>query len=264
MRTHKLLGWPLLVLCACQGPLTREEAEEALLEIETVTQASTLANGTIEVTTDFTIGDAVERAAEQLRAFFQSQLPCAEIALSGATLTVEYGVNGTCRFRGYDYTGSHTVTVSHNDPSEVVVEHHWESLSNGQVELNGGAMVTWNLSDPSRQVVHELEWTRFADGRAGAGAGRRIQRPHEDGLAVGLQIEGEQWWTGNSGDWALDIDAVKLRWGDPVPYAGSYRLETPFDKSLKVSFARKAERRIAVTVASGDREFEFDVISAAP
>ena len=61
------------------------------------------------------------RAGAELADFYASQLPCAEVTITGATLTVEYGANGVCTHRGQRYTGTHTVTVSRNDESDVVV-----------------------------------------------------------------------------------------------------------------------------------------------
>src|SRR5688572_18393650 len=72
---------------------TRAEAQEALEESNGVTAADSLASASVEISTSFTIGSAVEAAAAEIRSFIQSQLPCAEVTLEGATLTVEYGVN---------------------------------------------------------------------------------------------------------------------------------------------------------------------------
>src|SRR5512134_2999759 len=73
--------------------LTFGEAQEALEEARIATEAATLVDGTVEISTHFTIGQAVEAAAAELRSFVASQLPCAEITLSAATLAVEYGKN---------------------------------------------------------------------------------------------------------------------------------------------------------------------------
>ena len=65
-----------------------------------------------EITTDFTIGDAVEQAAKDLRDFWQSQVPCSEVSVSGATVTVDYGtLDDNCTWRGKTYAGIHEFTV---------------------------------------------------------------------------------------------------------------------------------------------------------
>lgn len=248
--------------CKQQG-LTRAEASEALEESQLSTQAAALTSGTLEITTNFTIGDAVEAAADELRAFYAEQLPCAEVSLDGNTLTVDYGVNGDCRYRGQVYRGSHSVTISRNDTNDVVVDHVWEHLQNDEVEVNGTATVTWNLDDPSRHVQHELSWERLSDGRTGVGSGDRIQRPLAAGIETGFSVDGTRQWRGQSGAWDLGINAVEMRWVDPVPQAGSYSLETPFDKQVTLAFDRVDDMTIKVTVSGGDKSFDFNVRRAA-
>jgi len=243
----------------CQA-LTRSEAAAALEEASYDAEAAALTSGSIEITTDFTIGMAVEDAANQIAEFIRTQLPCAAITVDGPTLTVEYGANpGTCTFRGQTYGGIHQVTVMRNQMDDVVVSHRWESFHNDELSVTGTAMVTWSFDDPSRHVVHELTWTRNADGRSGTGSGDRLQRPLEEGLAVGMRTEGSRQWDGESGTWTLDIDDVRLRWVDAVPYAGSYTLTTPEAKTLSLGFARATDTTITVTISSGMRSYDFDV-----
>ncbi len=243
----------------CQA-LTRAEASEALEEAEVAAQASALMSSSVEISTHFTIGMAAEDAAAELRSFVESQLPCAAITLEGATLSIEYGANaGTCVYRGQTYGGVHQISVMRNEMSDVVVSHRWEDFHNGVVTVSGTAMVTWSLADPSRHVVHELTWTRLADGRAGTGSGDRVQRPLEEGLLSGFSEDGQRSWEGESGTWTLDIDNVEMRWIDAVPQAGSYTLTTPALKVLSLGFVRESATTITVTVSNGAREFTFDV-----
>lgn len=253
-----------LVLVACNAPLTRKEAAEAVEEVKLTSQAVTLASGTIEIKTDFTIGEAVEKAADEIRTFYEDQLPCAAVTLSGSTLSVEYGVNGTCFYRGQQFSGSHSITVTKNDMSDVVVDHEWDELSNGVVEVSGNATVTWDFEDPSRHVVHELEWTRLSDGRTGTGSGDRVQKPHPDGLDVGITVDGTRTWEGESGQWDLAINDIEVRWLDPVPRSGSYTLDTPFNKSASLSFEEVDAHTIRVTLESGRKSYDFNVVSLAP
>jgi hypothetical protein len=191
-----------------------------------------------------------------------SQLPCAEITLSGATLSIEYGKNaGSCSYRGHQFSGAQMLTVTRNDQGEVVVEHDWNELSNGVVKVSGDATVTWNLQDKSRHVVHNATWTNVATGRTATGEGDRLQTVLEGGLLEGIQVDGSRSWTTSRGTWDLAIEGVQMRWIDPVPQAGSYTLGTPFDKSVSMSFARQDADTIRVTVVSGDKRFSFDVTS---
>lgn len=257
-----------LLLTACpkerEEPLTRAEAQQALEEAQTASQAEGLTSASVEIMTNFTIGQGVEQAAQQLAAFVASQLPCAEITLDGASLTVKYGVNpGTCTYRGQTFTGTTGLTVSRNDEGEVIVEHEWDELSNGQVSVTGSATVTWNFQEQTRHVEHETTWTNLSNGRTAQGFGDRTQSALPGGLLEGISVDGSRSWVVPSGRWDLSIEGVQMRWVDPVPQSGSYVLATPFDKTVSLDFSRRDADTITVTVASGDRSFSFDVTALA-
>jgi len=246
--------------CPKEAELTSAEAQESLQQASASSQAENLAAASVDISTNFTIGGALEKAAGELKAFIDSQLPCAEVSLDGATLTIEYGVNaGNCVYRGHTFSGTSAITVSKNAMNEVVVDHVWTQLSNGLVRLDGTAHVTWNFSDQTRHVVHDVTWTHLASGRTGKGTGDRTQKPLSGGISEGIQVDGSRSWTGKRGTWDLAIDGVQMRWSDPVPQAGSYSLSTPFDKSVSMSFSRVDEDTIKVTVAGPKRDFSFTV-----
>lgn len=267
--TALLLTAPLLVAAAGCGEeaLTAKEALMALEEVALSSQAETSSSGTIEIGTNFTIGEAVEIAAEELEEFILSQLPCAEITLEGAVLTIEYGAHPEedCEYHGQTYTGMHSIEVVSAESGNVVVHHTWTELSNQKVKVSGTADVTWSTAEGSRNVVHQLDWTRLTDGFEVTGGGDRTQTAHPDGLAVGLHIEGSRYWTSERGDWDLAIDGVQFRWIDPVPEQGTYELTTPFKgksgdfKTATLSFSRVDEDTIAVTIETGDKSFSFNV-----
>jgi hypothetical protein len=239
--------------------LTAGEARQAIEESALSSQAATLVNGTVEISTNFTIGQAVEQAAQELREFITSQLPCAEITVANATLTIEYGANdGSCTWHGHTYSGSHSVTIDRNNEGDVVVNHVWDELSNHVMSVTGTATVTWSFAEGSRNVAHQLTWTRLFDGRQGVGSGNRTQTLLPGGIAEGIEINGGRNWEGEAGQWDLDIDGVEVRWTDPVPQAGTYSLITPFGgKSLALIFERVDEDTIEVTVSSGDHDYSF-------
>jgi len=265
-RALYLVALPLtFVLTGCpkQGELTAAEAQESLQQASAASQAENLAAANVDVSTNFTIGGALESAAAELKTFVNSQLPCAEVTLSNATLTIQYGAHpGNCQYRGHQFAGTSAVTVSKNDMNEVAVDHVWTHLSNGLVELDGTAHVTWSFSDQTRHVVHDVKWTHIASGRTGQGTGDRVQKPLAGGLAQGIQIDGSRSWTGPRGTWDLAIDGVQMRWSDPVPQAGSYSLSTPFDKTVSMSFSRVDDDTIKVTVAGPKHDFSFTVSKA--
>jgi hypothetical protein len=243
--------------------LTAAEARVALEEVVLSGQALSLTSGSVEIATNFTIGGAVEAAAEELRAFIASQLPCARITVAGATLGIEYGVNpGNCTYNGHTWSGSHTVTIASAAAGSLVVDHEWDGLSNGVVTVSGTAHVTWSSATSSRTVDHELHWRRLADGREGTGGGHRVQTVLSGGLVEGIRVDGQRYWEGASGRWDLDIDNVEMRWVDPVPQSGTYSLDTPFGKSATLTFSRVDADTIAVTFATGRVDFTFNVTSA--
>lgn len=220
--------------------LTSGEVAQAAEELETASASQAMVAQTVEITTNFTIGEAVQTAAQKLRDFYASQWACADVQLSQSTLTVTYGANGSCPFNRYQsITGTHQVTVAKNDAGEVVVDHVWTNLSNGVVELDGTAHVTWNLDDPSRHVEHDLTWTKLTNHKTWHGTGNRVQRPYDGDIRIGFTESGDRAWTDASDrDWSLVIDDLRMRWQDPVPESGSLTLDTPFDKTVTVTFSR--------------------------
>lgn len=244
-------------LVACRDDLNAAEARQAIEEATISSDASGLTGASVEIATDFTLGQGVQAAAEEVRSFITSQLPCAAVTLADATLTIEYGANpGSCTYRGQTFSGSHAITLAKTD-DEVVVDHTWTKLSNGRVEVTGSAHVVWSQSQASRTIEHTLTWTRLADGRTGEGSGSRTQTALAGGVQEGIAVDGQRTWDGQAGSWELAIDDVELRWQDPVPQAGSYVLTTPDDKTLEMSFARVDEDTIAVSIEGTRRNFDF-------
>ncbi len=241
-------------------PLTHDQAQSALEEAEASGAADGLASANIEISTNFTLGAGLAQAASEISAAIQAQLPCADVTLADATLTVEWGVNaGNCSYRGHTFTGTSSISVQKNADNQVLVHHEWTGLSDGMVTLDGSADVTWDFSAKSRRVVHHADWTYLPTGRTGTGDGDRTQTPLDGDLTQGISISGTRSWTGKEGKWDLGIDAVDWRWSDPVPQAGSYSLATPFDKSITLSFSRLDSDTIAVTVTGARGSFTFKV-----
>lgn len=252
----------LVFLPACpkdEAPVSTAEAKEALTEASASSQASDLTATTVELSTNFTLGGAAQAAAAELRTFIGTQLPCADITLADSTLTVTYGAKpGNCTYRGHTFSGRHAVTVTRAD-GEVKVDHTWTDLSNGIIKVSGTANVTWSAASASRHVVHRLTWTRLADGVSGTGTGDRTQTALAGGVAEGIRVDGTRSWEGPKGRWDLAITGVEMRWGDPVPQAGSYSLGLPSGKTVSMAFARADADRIKVTITAGTRTFSFVV-----
>ncbi|HEX4335216.1 MAG TPA: hypothetical protein VH062_04840 [Polyangiaceae bacterium] len=250
--------------CRPQEGLTSSEAATASEELKVESQSQALTSNTVELGTNFTIGGAVEDAANELRSFIQSQLSCAAVTVSGHTLTVVYGEVTGCTFHGQSITGQQEITISKNDDSDVVVDHVWTELSNGNVKVSGTAEVTWSKSDVSRHVVHDLKWTRLSDGREGEGKGDRTQRPLPDsagGLATGFTETGTRSWDGKAGHWSLDIAQLDMRWIDPLPESGDLTLDTPFDKTVSASFMRPNATTIRVTLEGNRGSISLNTVT---
>ncbi len=246
--------------CWNNDALTAEEAQQSLEEVSLSSQALTLASGTVEISTNFTIGQAVEEAARDLRDFIESQLPCAEIVLSGATLNVVYGAKpGNCTYNGQTYSGTHTITVSSTAIGNLVVDHTWKNLANQTVSVSGTAHVTWSAWNVSRQIEHDLTWTRTSNNTVTKGRGDRTQTLLQGGAGEGIEVDGDRYWKSSLGDWDLEIKGVEIRWIDPVPQSGSYILDTPFDKTVTLTFDRVDWDTIQVTISSGQKSFTFHV-----
>lgn len=241
--------------CNREEPLTRAEAQEALDEAQLSSEASALTHGMVTLTTDFTLADAAEHAAANLRDFVRTQVPCAEVELVDRTVSIDFGVMGECAWNGKTWTGRTEVTVQKVDAT-LEVSHVWTDLSDGYLTVNGDATVTWSRDEATRRVVHTLEWT---DGeRTGTGTGDRVQSRLETG--DGVRVDGARTWTGSAGNtWTLDIDGVEMRGIDPLPQSGSYTLTHPAGKTLSLSFARVDDLTILVTITNGKREFSFEV-----
>lgn len=250
-----------LALTACERatpPLTSAEAREAFAETVSSARAEASTAELIEVSTRFTLGQAVEDAAEELAAFWESQAPCAITQRDGATVTVDFGdLADDCTFNGHTFGGLVSVTVSRADTSSVLVHHEWTAFTNGVVTVDGGADVTWTGGeDPSRTVEHDLLWSDAE--RSGESTGNRTQRLIDPsaGLSAGIEVNGARGWIGDAGTWDLDIDGIELRGQDPVPQAGVYTLTTPAEKVMTMAFERIDEDSIQMTVSGirgGDR-----------
>jgi hypothetical protein len=253
---------PFVFVACNQSGLTHDEAVDALNESSVESQASGLTATPVELSTNFTIGAAVQTAAGQLRDFLAAELPCATVTVANATVTTHWGAAGSgCTYKGLTYSGTSSVTIQHTDPGTLEVDHTWMDFSNGLVKVSGSAQVTWSAADSSRHVVHQLTWVRFSDNRTGTGTGDRTQTllDPSQGLAGGFRVDGNRHWEGQSGSWDLAITGVEVRLQDPVPQAGTYRLTTPSNKSLSLSFTRETVDTIRVSLTGPKRSFSFDV-----
>jgi hypothetical protein len=252
----------LLPTAACleQEGFTRDEAKAALDEATLESQAFALTYDVVEISTNFTMGAAIESAAEELRDWAASQLPCAELTLAGNALTIDFGALGdACVYKGRTYAGIVVIEVTKTSPEETVVTHSWAGFTDGEFTLDGGADVTWSSASMSRHVVYDANWTHGGVTRDSNGDVTQTLIDEDLGLAGGIVINGLRAWTGPSGHWGLGIEDIEARGQDPVPQAGRYVLTSPEGKIMQIFFERVSDVTIEVTVKDAKREYTFEV-----
>jgi hypothetical protein len=236
-----------------------DDAQVALEESALASQADALLTDTVEISTHFSIGDGLENAALQIQAAIQTELPCADIARSNSALTITYGAKpGDCSYHGHRVTGAHTLRVMRNADNEVTVHHEWQALSDGRLAIDGEADVSWSRTASRRHVLHDISYEVIAGqdlGRTGSGSGDRTQTT----IDGGVRVDGARMWDSALGHFAVDLEGVEVRFVDPVPQAGTYRLTTPAGEALTLVFRRIDTDSVQVRVESPARSFAFVV-----
>jgi hypothetical protein len=255
-----------LVGCPAQpDTVSVGDAQAALEASAQSSQTDALLSDAVEISTHFSVGTALESAAVELQTFIASQLPCAAISVSGATLSIAYGaLPGACSYQGHSFSGEHTVSVLRNAANEVAVHHEWNELSDGRVSISGSADVVWSRSTQSRHVTHEISYQVLSGryvGQSGTGSGDRTQTALTAAGDSGMRVEGTRSWDTAHGHFDLDISGIEMRWIDPVPQAGRYTLTTPNGNTLDLAFHRSDADSIDVSITTAKRTFAFLVRS---
>jgi len=256
-----VLALALTAPVACFENVSNVELREALEEVVLAGQGQSVENEIIEITTDFTLGEAAETIAKNLRDALESQIPCSTITVLDNTLTMDFGgLDDTCVYNGHTIAGIITLEITYDAVgNKAIVDHNYEDLTNGVVSLTGTKTVTWD--EKSRHVVTDLTVVR--DGESVLSTSDRVMTllDPDAGLAGGIIINGGHQWENAKGPWELAVDEVEIRWVDPVPQAGSYTLDTPKGHTIGLGFARVDDDTIAVTLSGGNRERTFHVTS---
>jgi len=237
------------------------EMRAAVGEIVAQGQAQAVENEITEITTSFTIGGGVAEVAQEIQAFAETQAPCSTVTGADNTLTIDFGVlDDACTYRGHTYAGIVTIEIS-LDGAATIIDHTYADFTNGNITMNGDKKVTY--SEQSRRVVTDYEF-ETEDGELITTSSDRLQTLLDEsaGILGGIEINGDRSWTGESGDWELNIDGVELRWIDPVPQSGVYSLVTPRDKTITMSFERVDDDTIAVIVDGGRNTKTYHVTTA--
>jgi hypothetical protein len=250
----------------CFDRLTAAEFREAVDDIVAEGQVQSMENGVIEITTSFTIGQAVEEIAQEIRDFLESQAACSNTTVEvedGARISIDFGELGdACVYNGHTYAGEVEIVV-HREDDGVHVDHTYFGLTNGVITLDGTKDVVWSEADGvvERDIESDITWEK--DGREVDAQSSRTMTFLDwgEGPTQRIQIDGTRDWQSPDGDSHLDIDEVEFRLVDPVPQAGSYTLTIPSGKDLGLSFRRIDEDTIEVTAEGPRRSRVFHVTS---
>lgn len=256
MRSLPILLFLPALACTEPAYMTDAEALEALVESASSSRGEAAVREPIQVSTSFTIGDALDAAAQYVADLWASQAACSTVTVEGATLTVDFGgLDDPCTFHGRTYGGVASATIGSTTPGNLEVLHTWTGLTDGEVQVDGGAVVTWSGADDTRRVVTEHTWTSLLDGTEVDVEGDHVQGWIDPSLGLwgGITLEGTRDWSAPSGDWHLDMRELEIRLQDPVPQAGQFVVLNPHGKELEIAFARLDERTIEATL-TGTRE----------
>ncbi len=252
----------LLPLVACSSALTRGEAAEAISELVTTARIDSASGQVLQVSTDFTIGAAVEASAQNLRDFLASQAPCSTVTVDGATVTLDFGDGAdTCLWNGQSWSGIATMELVAGADDTWTVQHAWEGLTHGQEVLEGAAEVTWAPADATRTVAHDLTWTNGTEEVVSTGDHVQAVLDPSAGWTAGLRIDGTRTWTHEGRDWELRASAIEVRAAAPVPQAGSWALTLPNGKVATLTFERQDADTIRVTLDGGVDPYVVEVSS---
>jgi hypothetical protein len=255
------LASTLLPLVACdQAPASRTEMREAVVEVAELGDGLGAQEEIIELTTSFTLGQGVQAAAEEIRSFVESQVPCSTVSVEPGRVSIDFGeLADACVYRGRTYAG--VVTVAVELPGDGArVTHTYEGFTGGRVTMDGTAVVDW--SDAVRHVVSDMTFTRD-EGTVEVQSDRTQTFSRCEGVdAVCVAVEGERHWQSPRGEWDMTIADVQARSIDPVPEAGTYTVVNPKGREIAMSFSRVDEDTIQVDIEGGRRPIAFQVTAS--
>lgn len=249
-------------LVGCGGKMTLPEASEALEQARVATSYEAVTTEPIEVSTDFTLGQALADAAQELAAFWDSQADCTTVSRAGAVTTIDYGtLADRCTWEGRTYAGTHTITVLRTGLTDVAVDHAFGGFTNGELTVDGGAEVTWSADSLTRRVLTDLAWRDLTHEVDVVGDHVFGLLDEPAGVLGGFTLEGTRTWTDARGDWDLVMEDVELRLQDPAPQAGRYALTNPEGKVVGLTFERLDTDTIRCTLDGTWVPWVFDITS---
>ena len=272
MRTTLIALVPLLLAAGCDSAadMSGLEALEALGQVDQSARGEQATDEVVEVSTDFTIGDALASAAQTIADWWDVQAPCTEVSLADNVLTVDYGTLGdACVWNGHTYAGVNTMTFQSTTPGDLEVLHSWNGFTNGEVTVDGGATVTWSGEDLTRRVETEHTWTEVDGELTVDVVGDHVTGPIDASVPwweSGFTLDGDRSWTSEGEEWSLVMTGLEWRLVDAAPEIGSIDVVAPSGKSLSIVYARVDDSTISATlvgVRGGDRVYHINQLGIA-
>ncbi len=254
----------LLALAACgsAAPMTNLEALDALGQTMRSGQGDTATSGAIQVSTEFTLGDAVDQAAQDLADFWASQADCTTVDVTGATITVDYGeLSDGCVWNGRTYAGITAATITSASIGDVQVDHAWTGFTDGRVTVDGEATVLWDGSALTQDVTTTHTWSDNATGETVDVTGAHTMGTLEGGWFFdgGITLDGDRQWTVDGDAWDLVFTGVEARWIDPAPQAGTFTVTSPAGKKLDLVFSRVDDVTIRADLEGARTPLAFEI-----
>lgn len=253
----------LALLAGCfQSPLSAPEATDTVQRALRAHAADTYWTTTLDLTTEQTIGERHDAAAQTVADWFASQAPCATSTLTGnadaATLTLDFGtVAGACVWQGASTTGQWTLDFTDALDNGHSIDHTWTSLHHGELDLDGTATVTVPSSGDARTVTTDHVWTD-PDGTVDVQGTHTLQWLD---LAAGeLHLDGSRQWTDEEGTWSLEVVDCAFFLDEAIPYTGTWTITRPDDRTVDLVFGRDGEGETTVTLDGTWRSWVFVVM----
>jgi hypothetical protein len=260
--SRPLLLLPFLAACG-DLPMTNAEALEALDQTMRSDAGIEVTSDAVEVSTTFTLGAAVEAAADELAEFWDSQAPCTDVSVAGATATIDYGtLADNCTYNGHTYAGISRITVVGAQAGAVDVAHEWEGLTDGEYQVDGTADVTWDGTALTREVTTSHTWIALDTGETVDVTGNHVMGTLEGDTFFdgGITLDGDRQWVTDDGDaWSLVFSDVEARWIDPAPQAGTFTVTSPAGKTLDIAFSRVDETTIRADLTGTRQPLAFEI-----
>lgn len=247
--------------CLREG-MSAAEMRAAVVEIVENGQVQQLENGIVEITTDFTIGDAVEAVRDHIAEVLAACGQTTVTVMDDVSIRIDFGpASDPCVHDGKSYSGVVDLVIT-RDGDTVTVEHTYQDASNGTYTLHGDKTVTWSSGGGTavvRTIDSNVGWTG-PNGPVDHTSQRTMTfSDFLGGPEAPIVVDGNHHWTRDGEAWDLDMNEVEFRLVDPVPQDGSYVLTVPSGKEGTLSFERIDEDTIAVHFATGLRERTFHV-----